>query len=279
MTLAMVVTDLDGTLLTSERRLSSADRETLHALGERGILRVVATGRSLFSALKVLGPDFPIDFLVHASGAGIMSWPDRRSLLSHHMQKEHARELAAELIRRELDFMLHHALPDNHCFYAHRARADNADFERRMELYAPFAQPLHEPLYIESTMSQALVIEPAEGESQHHALRAALPGYQVIRTTSPLDGASHWTEIFPLGVSKAAASAWLRRELALTSGTTLAIGNDYNDEELLAWADLACVVANAPPELSARYRAVASNDSGGFSEAVRSTLAQSPEVA
>ena len=182
----------------------------------------------------------------------------------------------AELVRRGLDFMLHHALPDNHCFYAHRARPGNADFEQRLELYAPFAQPLHTPLDIDQAMSQALVIEPAASESQHQSLRDALPGYQVIRTTSPLDGASHWTEIFPLGVSKASASAWLRAELARASGKTLAIGNDYNDEALPAWADLACVVANAPPELSARYRPVASNDASGFSEAVRLALAQDP---
>jgi HAD superfamily hydrolase (TIGR01484 family) len=278
MALAMVVTDLDGTLLNSERRLSAADRETLRALGARGIVRVVATGRSLFSALKVLGPDFPIDFLVHASGAGIARWPDRHNLLSQHMQQELAHELAAELVRRGLDFMLHHALPDNHCFYAHRARAGNADFERRVELYAAYATPLAQPLRIEQPMSQALVIEPAASEGQHDALRAALPHFQVIRTTSPLDGASRWTEIFPRGVSKAAASEWLRAELRLTAGTTLAIGNDYNDEALLAWGDLAFVVGNAPAALCERYPCVASNDASGFSEAVRLALAQCPEL-
>jgi len=240
-------------------------------------VRVVATGRSLFSALKVLGPDFPIDYLVHASGAGVTRWPDRQHLHSHHMPKVQAHELATELVRRGLDFMLHHALPDNHCFYAHRARAGNADFERRVELYAAHAAPLAQPLRIERPMSQALVIEPAASESQYQALRAALPGYKVIRTTSPLDGASHWTEIFPRGVSKAAASEWLRSQLELT-GSTLAVGNDYNDDDLLEWGDLACVVGNAPPDLLARYRSVASNDQSGFSEAVRLALVERPEV-
>jgi hydroxymethylpyrimidine pyrophosphatase-like HAD family hydrolase len=52
----------------------------------------------------------------------------------------------------------------------------------------------------------------------------------------------------------------------------LAVGNDYNDLELLDWADHAFVVANAPAELCARYALVASNDEAGFSEAVRIAL-------
>ena len=46
----LVVTDLDGTLLGSNREAGKRNLHTLHNLGEQGILRVIATGRSLFSA-------------------------------------------------------------------------------------------------------------------------------------------------------------------------------------------------------------------------------------
>jgi hydroxymethylpyrimidine pyrophosphatase-like HAD family hydrolase len=52
----------------------------------------------------------------------------------------------------------------------------------------------------------------------------------------------------------------------------MAVGNDYNDLELLDWAEHAFVVGNAPAELRARYATVASNDDAGFSEAVRIAL-------
>ena len=42
--MAMVVTDLDGTLLDTQARLGSANRQTLEQLGEAGSLRVIATG-------------------------------------------------------------------------------------------------------------------------------------------------------------------------------------------------------------------------------------------
>ena len=48
----------------------------------------------------------------------------------------------------------------------------------------------------------------------------------------------------------------------------LAVGNDYNDRDLLEWARHAFVVANAAPPLKDRYTVVASNDDQGFADAV-----------
>lgn len=272
MPVGMVVTDLDGTLLGSDRQLSAADRQTLVRLGRLGITRVVATGRSLFSARRVIDESFPIDFLAHTSGAGIVSWPAQRELRVQHMTATAAAELAAALIARELDFMLHHAIPDNHRFYLHRAGRANADFERRVQLYESHAEPLHMPWASREPMCQALVIDPAPSASCFFMLRDALPAFQVIRTTSPLDGSSTWIEIFPAGVSKADAAAWLREREGRGNELRVAIGNDFNDLDLLDWAERAFVVSNAPAELRQRFATVASNDAGGFSEAVRRAL-------
>jgi hydroxymethylpyrimidine pyrophosphatase-like HAD family hydrolase len=267
--LGIVVTDLDGTLLDSRHRLGATNRRTLQELGERGILRVVATGRSLYSALAVLPPDTPIDYLCHSSGAGILRWADRASVRVVSMPPKDAGWLAVELVQRGLDFMLHFAIPDNHYFYAHRVGRANADFERRAQRYEAFGSPLELPLSDPRAMSQALVIEPPGGPGRHAELALALPEFQVIRTTSPLDGASTWVEIFPRGVNKAAAATWLCQAFPTGTLQSAAIGNDYNDLDLLDWADLAFVVGNAPPELCARYATVASNDDAGFSQAVR----------
>lgn len=272
MPLGMVVTDLDGTLLDSARRIGADNWRTLEELGRRGVIRVVSTGRTLFSALSVLPPDTPIDYLCHSSGAGIMSWPGREPLRLINMPAADAGRLTSELLARDLDFMLHLALPDNHHFYAHRSGRANADFERRHARYADYAQALTQPLPEPLSMSQALVIEPPPSPGRHAELVVALPGFQVIRTTSPLDGASTWIEIFPLGVNKGAAATWLRESLQQSVLDRVAIGNDYNDLDLLAWGDHSFVVGNAPAELCARYTTVACNDEAGFSEAVRLAL-------
>jgi len=273
MRLGMVVTDLDGTLLNAEHEVSAVDRQTLEALGQRGIIRVIATGRSLYSARRVLSPELPIDYLVHTSGAGVFSWPAQQALHATHMESSAARELAAQLVSLGCDFMLHHKIPHEHHFYAHRASADNPDFEQRIRLYAAYAQELNWPRMFQDEMCHVVVIEPPD-VSRHEQLRAVFTQFHVVRTTSPLDGVSTWTEIFPRGVSKAQGAAWVRERHGggVRGAGCIAIGNDYNDLDLLAWADRAYVVENAPADLRDRYTTVPSHRDSGFSGAVQSAL-------
>lgn len=274
MPVRIVVTDLDGTLLDSSRQLRPEDRATLDALGAAGVLRVVATGRSLFSARRVLDAAFPIDYLVHTSGAGIVRWPDAQPLKVVHMDAALAQALAARLIELRLDFMLHHAIPDNHRFMLHRVSQQNADFERRIALYAEHSSALELHRLGVSPMCQAVVIEAPGTPSRHAELVDGLPELRVIRATSPLDHQSRWLEIFPRQVGKASASAWLCENSGSPggAGVCVAVGNDYNDLDMLEWAQMPFVVANAPAELKQRFPSVPSNDDGGFSEAVRRAL-------
>ncbi len=267
----MVVTDLDGTLLDSRGRLSEGNRAALRALGHAGVLRVVATGRNLHSALLAMPADTPIDYLVFASGAGTMHWPERRLLHACHMDDDDALAAAGCLRELGLDFMLHAAVPDNHRFWYHRAGSGNADFERRLARYLDHCAPWPET-EPRGPFSQLLAIQPPGSGPRHEELVLALAPLSVIRTTSPLDHRSFWYEVFARGVSKAAGASWLARRHGIDCGAVLAVGNDFNDEDLLAWAPHPRVVANAPAPLRERYRQVASNDEDGFAVAVREWL-------
>ena len=91
----------------------------------------------------------------------------------------------------------------------------------------------------------------------------------MLRATSPLGGAATWIEVFPAAASKSRSSAWLAERLGLGAAEVLAVGNDYNDLDLLEWGGTSFVVGNAPEELLARFASVASNDAGGVADAVR----------
>ena len=65
----VVVSDLDGTLLNNHHQISSHTRRTLHALTDRGIRFIVATGRhhvDVQSIRDALGLDI---YLITANGA------------------------------------------------------------------------------------------------------------------------------------------------------------------------------------------------------------------
>ena len=190
-------------------------------------------------------------------------------LHSTMMEKRHVQRSAALLKQLALDFMIHAPLPDNHFFKWHRSGGQNTDFCKRLEIYSGYHQPLPENLATVGTATQLLVVCPHDDNGQvHRSLQTELPDLTVIRTTSPLDHRSIWYEIFPPGISKASAAAWVCEHHRIDRHTVLTVGNDYNDLDLLHWGNFSRVVANAPPDLRRQFAMVADHNNGGFAEAV-----------
>ena len=268
----LVVTDLDGTLLDSASRLSDTNRSALETLGRNGVVRAVATGRSLYSARKVMNDEFPVDYLVFSSGVGIVSWPDGSHLASHSMEPRVVPKLVNRLQGLSLDFMVHHSGLSTHQFHFVRSSHHNRDFENRIERYRQFARRWGDGLPDDFEVGQFVIVEPPGAISCRELLAREFEEIHVVRTTSPLDHASTWIELFPAGVSKAGASEWLRERHAVARARTIAVGNDYNDLDMLEWAKHARVVANSPPSMRDRFRVVPANDDDGFADVVHALL-------
>ena len=281
---SLLLTDLDGTLLRSDRTLSSRTVDSLHRLAGRGVVRAVATGRSLASVQSVLDHEAPIDFLIFSSGAGIVRWGPGSSeelLLAHTMVDTDIDRALDYFVREEMDVMIHQPAPASHRFgWLAGDRAEGGeDLRRRVLSFAEHAWPLEpllpfrtngdEPTPWTGPASMVLGITDVEDQERATAkARSALPGLRVVRTTSPINGRSLWLEVLPEQVSKASAGNWLLEHLGINHAGTFAVGNDYNDEELLAWASESAVVAGAPAALRARFTVVAGNDQDGVVEAI-----------
>ncbi len=270
-----IVTDFDGTLYHREWGVSPEDRETLLELGNRGVLRCIATGRSHYALMRAITPDFPIDYLLFSSGAGIMDFRTGSIIWSTSLSRGETGELSSLFISLGYDFMIHLPIPENHRFYYHDSGRGNPDFLRRISLYADCAVPLDSsiPVPYDGESAQFLIVEPSDARV-HTDLASRLENYTVIRTTSPLDKASVWVEVFPRTVSKSQCAERLMRKVGMDSGShpVLALGNDWNDEDLLEWAETSFIAPGAPEELAARFPTIPGGPVGFFSRAVRSWL-------
>ena len=261
----LLATDLDGTLLNSQRRASERDVATLRELGESGVCRAVVTGRSLYSTRHILPVDFPIDYLVFSSGTGVWDWQGRELLHSCEIPAPQVARAVEILVAHQANFMVHEPVPENHRFRYHESRTEDTDFVRRRDYDPTLGTPLGSEGF-HGPASQLLAVIPPDLE-RLAALRRALSDLQVIRTTSPVDGRSIWVEFFPQGVSKASGCAWLAERLGLDQSDVHALGNDYNDLHMLEWAGRAAVVANAASDLRERFPVVASHNEDGLSSA------------
>ena len=267
-----IITDLDGTLLGLDRKVSEKTCKCLHELAGLNIVRVIATGRSCYSYFKTMPHDFPADFLIFSSGAGIMDLRSGEILRSASLNTQDVAAITTILVQEQADFMVHLPVPDNHHFVYYQSTDDNPDFIRRLRLYTEFGR---ESTDFPTEAAQIIAIFPEYSEKFRQSA-TALHSFQITRSTSPLDGYSQWMEIFPPHIHKGTAALWLLNHLGLGDGVSVGISNDYNDIDLLECTSLSYVVANAPPELRARFRNTRGNDDDGVFHVLQETIFNRP---
>jgi len=249
----LIAFDYDGTLAQTNSLVSESEKQELKKLGEKGIVRVIATGRSLFSADEVMPPDLPFDYLVFSSGVGVMEWKTRKIIHYNSLKADKAKKLSKWLISNEHDFMLHHPVPDNHNFYFFESGRNNPDFFRRIERYKKYAIPFKN-LKEFKDVSQLLIVAEKYGSEWINKLKNEFSDLNIVRTTSPLDHKTMWIEIFPGNVSKASGIKFLAEKFGIQSNKIVTIGNDFNDLDMLSYFEHSFVVKNAPDELKRKFK-------------------------
>ncbi|NLA24969.1 MAG: HAD family phosphatase, partial [Bacteroidales bacterium] len=172
----MFVTDFDGTLAGDKAIVSPRNIKALEGLKETGIIRVIATGRSLFSLAQVIDKDFPIDFVVFSTGVGVMNHTLNEIYYSYSFNNHEVDEVYAWLKNQHYNFMIHLPVPDNHIFYANHSKELHSDFIRRIEHYDKLKVNLHENIPNEA--AQFVVI--CENNSTHYEkIKQQFPQYKV----------------------------------------------------------------------------------------------------
>jgi Cof subfamily protein (haloacid dehalogenase superfamily) len=278
----LFVTDLDGTLLTDEKTFNPKDLAALQVLRKKGYATAIATGRSEYSLYKMLDSQqmrgkenlLPIDFMIVCTGAGIFDYPGQALLKSISLDEEDVVKITEYLEMSALDYMVHRPIPETHHFLYRFHGTENPDFLRRLNIYKAFASalPVGRLVPMGGATEVLCIVPGSQGQEVAARLTQKFPEYSVIRATSPLDGRSSWIEIFAPAVSKSQSVAWLAEKLFISREKTCAVGNDYNDEDLLAWSGGSYIVANGPEQLKDIFPTVVSNNEGGVSEAVLSWL-------
>lgn len=83
-----------------------------------------------------------------------------------------------------------------------------------------------------------------------HGIDTLLEPLRTLGVTATPDGTG-WIDVTPRGLSKASALEAVRVRLGLPADCTAAIGDGWNDAEMLAWAAHSIVMGHAPEEIKA----------------------------
>ena len=259
--------DIDGTLLNDKRLISNEDLTTLHKLKRENIIRIAATGRNFYSVSKILNNDFPIDFLVFSSGAGVVNWKTKDILFCKHIYKSDIIRILNLIEPYNLNFTVHLPIPENHHMLFYSANPNHKDLTDYTSYYQEFVKSF-DFNNIPERATQVIVLLN-DKIKLFDTFTNKLTPLKTILTTSPINHKSMWMEVFNPKVSKAYGVKQVIDYLNINNTFVFSIGNDFNDIDMLKNADAAFVVSNAPSELKKQFKVTDSNNNSGFSKAVK----------
>ena len=270
----LVATDLDGTLLRDDKTISKEDLATLSLLGEKQIIRVVATGRNL-TKIKHVIPDLSyFDYLVFSSGAGIYDCRNDKLLYSKYIDQDIVSRLNCFFIERNIGFFLYKAIPGNEYCWYYRGKKKCEEYEYYYELHRHVLEELPGLGKMSMPASQYLIIfeTPEQFMDLQKSIECCFDQLKILRASSPYLTGYTWMEIFNQDVSKGNAVRFLCDYLKVDQEATIGIGNDYNDIDLLEFTSYSYLVDNSPEELKQGYLSAPGNEESAFSYCIKCHL-------
>ena len=247
---AAILTDLDGTLFNSQGEVTRADRAAIRAFIAGGGLFAVATGREPHNARRHL-PDVPLNGpSIVLNGAAVYDFVRRRYLSTIPMDKAAAEDVLSHCLKMDWPLDLQVYTTDG-IYYASPLDVADPGFLRihQPTTYEPMAA-LREKTWIKTVLleraADALAPMRAYLKEKGYDRRLAL-----VEGTTDVVKIGKYQELLPRNVNKGTGMAAVRALPVYAGRTLVAVGDYWNDMELLTAADVACCPDNAIPEVKA----------------------------
>jgi 5-amino-6-(5-phospho-D-ribitylamino)uracil phosphatase len=281
MAIRLLALDLDGTLLNSHGQISERNRLAINTARENGVRVAVVTGRRFRDSRPIaleLGLDVPVishnGALTKHAGTletvSVLPLPLAAAREALRVGRETGADALVSDDHEGLGVLVYDRLSgDNTAVHKYVAWArrihgdeDGRDAVRRVESLEAYLD--HDPIHLAFSGSCARMEELEE------LLHAALGmSVKLLCTKYP---AQDFTllDIVNSAASKGAGVAAAAAELEVAPEEVMAIGDNYNDLEMLLFAGTGVVMANAPlslREIEGLYPS-ASNDDNGVALAI-----------
>ncbi len=254
----LVASDMDGTLLTTDKKISARNFEAIRRASEMGCLFCLCTGRTLVgisSYVKELGIDSPI---ISANGA-VVAMPDGEILYEFEMSSESARTLYG--YAKKLDVTV--CLWSKNLLYANRIDRYVEHYEKVMGVKAELFDNI-EPIVEKGVLKMIWYAEPERMPELHAFLQENCPKDNNWANSTP-----RMIEFNDVRTSKATAMAYIGEKYGIKQEEMIAIGDNYNDLPMLEYAGLSVAMGNAPDEIKEKSDFVTdTNDNDGVGKAL-----------
>jgi Cof subfamily protein (haloacid dehalogenase superfamily) len=271
----LIAVDIDGTLLNSQFRISDRDLEALRQANQHGIEVILVTGRRHTFALPIaeqLGFDL---WLISSNGAITRSLADEtfhRDLLP----VETCRELCGVMQKFRGNTVVTFDKESKGALVLERMDELTSSIQRWLESnmqFIEFVVPIEKALIADPV--QAMFCGPI---SRMQAAMRTLQSSRVrdkitvVRTEYPARDLCI-VDVLNRDCSKGHALERWANHRGIPRDQVMAIGDNFNDLEMLAFAGVPFIMGNACEELKARgWTVTLSNDENGVATAIEQAL-------
>jgi hypothetical protein len=269
----LIAMDIDGTLLDSHSQLPPENARVIAEAASIGIEIVIVTGRRFHSACKIAS-QLPCRIELITSNGALAKSPSGETHLRSLLPLATARMvLEATADFRPFCGVIFDRPRENQLIFEHvnwEAGFMGSYLSRYPDHVAevvPLTACLDcedpvEVMFIAECQTIRQVIRKLENHEGSHAYSLSLTEYPRA-DVSMLD-------VLNRGVTKGAAVAQWARRRGIVREDVMAIGDNWNDREMLDYAGLPVIMGNSPDELkSFGWKITRSNDECGVAEAIR----------
>lgn len=257
----IIMTDLDGTLLTDDKKIAEKDMNAINRFRSEGGIFTLATGRGYSMAKPVaekVGLDVPA---VIFNGSAVYDF-NKDKFLWHSSLKSSSRAITKELIREFPDIGIEVLCED-------KVYVPSMNQIEREHLALESVQPIICDVdEIESDdWLKILIAYPPEIIQNIIDYVSGRPDY--LESAHWVRSENHYYEMLPNGVNKGSGFVQLLKIMEKTDAFTVGVGDYNNDIELVRDARLGVAVGSAQQEVKAAADiVVCDNNSGAVAEAI-----------
>jgi len=269
----LLALDIDGTLLNPQFQISPTDMGALRRAHSQGIEIVVVTGRRHTFALPIV-EQIGFDLWVISSNGAITRSLSGETFHRDLLPAETCRELCTSMIEFRGNTVLTFDTEAKGAIVLEHMNELNSSIQRWLEKnlqYIDFVIPIEESLT--SNPVQAMFCgQIARMQRAQAALAASGLDITVLRTEY-VERDLSIVDVLNQGCSKGHALERWAKYRGIAREQVMAIGDNYNDIEMLAFAGVPFIMGNASEELRCNGWAVTlSNDQNGVAAAIEQVL-------
>ncbi|MFQ5776616.1 MAG: Cof-type HAD-IIB family hydrolase [Terriglobia bacterium] len=267
----LLAIDIDGTLLDSRFHLSEANRDAVAAAHRLGTEIVLVTGRR-FSSARPIAAQIPVDLTLIASNGALIKSKAGLTLARQLLPRPQARAvLAAAGNYRAAAVLLFDRDGPGQIVAEHldSRHAPVAGYFQRNRQFLLQVEPLEAALTEDPIQVLfAGAVAPMQALAEQLARASCAAAVSLARTEYPARDLT-LLDVLDRGCSKGAALGRWARTRSIRLEETMAIGDNWNDREMLEFAGLPVLMGNSSAALKrAGWAITASNDEDGVARAI-----------